>query len=127
MTDEPGAYRLYFDNLSEANLSRVKRWHTDFLQGSWSGADWGLAMCGEAGEAANVVKKLRRVDTGHPSVKDPDRAELLHKLALELADVRIYMDLLAQYYGIDVEAAIVEKFNTVSRREGFPERLKIVD
>jgi hypothetical protein len=27
-------------------------------------ADWSNAMCGEAGEAANVVKKIRWIETG---------------------------------------------------------------
>lgn len=30
---------------------------------------------------------------------------------------------LAQYYGIDLGRAVREKFNYVSEREGFPERL----
>ena len=44
-------------------------------------------------------------------------------LANEIADVTLYLDLLADHYGIDVEAAIRRKFNIVSERQGFPERL----
>lgn len=45
----------------EINRRRCERWHPGFPHdpGGWSGADWSNAMCGEAGEAANVVKKLR--------------------------------------------------------------------
>jgi NTP pyrophosphatase (non-canonical NTP hydrolase) len=80
-------------------------------------------MCGEAGEAANVVKKLRRAEAGMRGVLDGDEAELLQKLADEVADVYPYLDLLATYYGIDVPSAIVSKFDRVSELQGFPERL----
>ena len=41
----------------------------------------------------------------------------------ELADTVAYADLLAQYYGIDLGRAVREKFNHVTERAGFPERL----
>lgn len=44
-------------------------------------------------------------------------------LGEELADVFLYLDLLAGYYGVDLPAAIVKKFNKVSEKQGFPERL----
>jgi NTP pyrophosphatase (non-canonical NTP hydrolase) len=44
-------------------------------------------------------------------------------LADELADVFLYLDLLASKCGIDLPAAIVRKFNVVSERQDFPERL----
>jgi NTP pyrophosphatase (non-canonical NTP hydrolase) len=78
-------------------------------------------MCGEAGEAANVVKKIRRHETGMP-----DRIplpQLLPMLADELGDVVAYADLTARYYGIDLGNAVARKFNKISEREGFPERL----
>jgi NTP pyrophosphatase (non-canonical NTP hydrolase) len=80
-------------------------------------------MCGEAGEAANVVKKLRRYECGLCGVNDPSEADLRAMLTEEIADVLCYADLLATYYGIDVAAAITAKFNAVSERQGFPERL----
>jgi NTP pyrophosphatase (non-canonical NTP hydrolase) len=90
----------------------------------WTGADWSNAMCGEAGETANVVKKLRRVETGTtPGPDDPPLDRLREMLAEEIADTVTYADLLAAHYGIDLAAAVADKFNRVSRRQGFPDRL----
>lgn len=81
-------------------------------------------MQGESGEAGNVVKKLRRVETDHIGRPgEQDTAVLLAKLGAELADTIIYADLLATYYGIDLASAIVKKFNQTSEEYGFPERL----
>jgi NTP pyrophosphatase (non-canonical NTP hydrolase) len=115
---------LTFLRLSEENVHRACRWHPGFpTDDTWNGADWSNAMCGEAGEAANVVKKLRRHETGHHGALDGDEAELRNALADELADVVIYADLLAEKYDISLADAIVRKFNVVSERQGFPERL----
>mgnify|MGYP001604808620 CR=1 FL=1 len=110
--------------LREANRSRVVRWHgPDSVP--WTGADWSNAMCGEAGEAANVVKKLRRAETGARNDGDPDRIVLCARLGAELADTIIYADLLADHYGIDLTRHIMMKFDLVSERMGFPERLGV--
>jgi len=122
---------LSFDALREANASRVERWHEGADE--WTGADWSNAMCGEAGEAANVVKKLRRHETrirgtfgeGSALYNTPSVGELLAKLAGEIADAVTYADLLAHKYGIDLGAAVVDKFNRVSEEQGFPERLTV--
>jgi NTP pyrophosphatase (non-canonical NTP hydrolase) len=110
--------------LREQGNSRRDRWHTPDTE-PWSGADWSNAMCGEAGEAANVVKKLRRIETGTGAQNQPTQGELRSLLAFELADVLAYADLLAQHYGIDLRAAVADKFNLVSEREGFPERIVV--
>ena len=58
----------------------------------WSLSDWVTATVGELGEAANIVKKLNRVRDGiRGNTESPD--ELMSKLADELADVQIYLDL----------------------------------
>jgi len=121
--------KLTFEDLSTQNRSRVHRWHGGDAE-PWSGADWSNAMCGESGEAANVVKKLRRIETSitqgtyhGEDTTSTDRAELVAKLGNEIADVIIYADLLAFHYGIDVEAAVREKFNRVSVAQDFPERI----
>lgn len=116
---------LTFSELHDINAARANKWHEGFGEGGgdWSGADWSNAAAGEMGEACNVVKKLRRAETGHPSVKDPDVEELKDQLAEEIADTVIYLDLLASYYGIDVAIAVRQKFNKVSEREGFEETL----
>lgn len=113
---------LTFDELIVRSRTRRDRWHgPDTVP--WTGADWSNALAGEVGEAANVVKKLRRHDTGTAGARDGSRDELVHALALELADVAAYLVLVADHYAIDLPDAVAEKFNLVSEREGFPERL----
>lgn len=114
---------LTFAALSAVNRSRVERWHPGFPADGWTGSDWSNAAAGEMGEACNIVKKLRRAEAAQPAALDPAPADLVGMLATEIADTIIYLDLLAQYYNIHLPAAIVDKFNFVSEREGFPERL----
>jgi NTP pyrophosphatase (non-canonical NTP hydrolase) len=116
---------LSFNELRRANEARCTRWHPGFPHDkAWTGADWSNAMCGEAGETANVVKKLRRLETGAaPGPDDPSYEALLEMLADEIADTITYADLLAAFYGIDLAEAIARKFNRVSARQGFPDRL----
>ena len=119
---------LTFRTVSTTNAARCNRWHHGFPGGddAWTGADWSNAMQGEAGEAGNVVKKLRRIDLalwGNRKEGDTNREALLAKLAAEIADTYLYLDLLATYYGVDIEQAIIAKFNKISVEAGFPERL----
>lgn len=113
---------LTFSALRKVNVTRCARWHPP---GSvpWTAADWSNAMCGEAGELANVVKKIRRHETRAVNEGDPSPDSLRVMAAAELADVVIYADLLAAYLGVDLGAAIATKFNKTSERYGFPERL----
>lgn len=119
---------LTFKAVSDVNRSRCQRWHPGFPgDDGWTGADWSNAMQGEAGEAGNIVKKLRRLETGMLSTRaDGERSELLRKLADEIGDVYAYLDLLAQFYGLNIADCIRDKFNAVSVREGMPERIDIV-
>lgn len=119
---------LTFGRLREVNAERCAEWHPGFpsRDDPWSGADWSNAMQGEAGEAGNVVKKLRRHELSYPGnrrAEDRDEAALLAKLGEEIADALIYADLLATYYGIDLAAAVRAKFNRVSQELGLPQRL----
>ncbi len=96
---------LTFDQLRLANESRCGQvFHPLY---DWSPTDWGCAMAGEAGEACNKVKKLRRGED--VPLKD---------IADELADTVIYADLLAARLGINLGQAIREKFNEVSEQRG---------
>lgn len=112
--------QLNFSYLRHTNQARRDAWHgTD----EWVSSDWSNEMCGEAGEAANIVKKLRRIETG--AVRDglTDRDDLINALGLELADVIICVDLLAMYFDIDLADFIIHKFNSVSRKNGFDRHL----
>lgn len=115
---------LTFNDLTAANRSRVQRWHPGFPDDAWTGGDWANAMQGEAGEAGNIVKKLRRAELDLVAIEDPDVEGLLVKLGNEIADTLIYLDLLATYYGIELDEAVIRKFNAVSDLLGFPERLR---
>ncbi len=85
---------------------------------SWSLSDWFTATMGELGEAANVAKKLNRVRDGIVG-NDKSEAELRADLADEIADTYAYLDLLAQAAGIDLEQAVLSKFERVSARIGY--------
>lgn len=85
---------------------------------SWSLSDWFTACLGELGEAANVAKKLNRVRDGITGNKETE-AELKAKLARELADTFIYLDLLCQSAGVDLPAAVRETFHRKSIEIGY--------
>lgn len=86
---------------------------------AWSPTDWACAFAGEAGEACNEVKKLRRLDGADQDLDTPnERARLSEKIGKELADTIIYADLLAARLGIDLGGAVRAKFNEVSGRRG---------
>lgn len=114
---------LTFAEVSRINRQRCERWHPGFPADGWTGSDWSNAMAGEAGETCNVVKKLRRDDFDKAQAAADTRPDLLAKLAMEIGDTFMYLDLLAQFYGLDLAECVVATFNRVSVREGFPERL----
>lgn len=87
---------------------------------SWSASDWAIAMLGEFGEAANVIKKLNRVRDGIPGNKE-NPEELKLKLIHELADGYIYLDLLCQYFDVDLEDAVNHVFAAKSALLGYVE------
>lgn len=109
-------------------FSRVNRERSESPEGfnhkleSWSLSDWCTATIGEFGEAANVIKKLNRYRDGVKGNKETIE-ELRKKLASELADAFIYLDLTAQAAEIDLQKAVVETFNNKSEELGFPHRL----
>ena len=112
-----------FNHVSEVNKDRALIWHKGGLE-DWGVADWSNAMAGEAGEVCNAVKKLRRIECGVQQAKGPlTREDAIAEIAQEIGDTYLYLDLLAQRLGINIEDAIIETFNRVSEREGFPQRL----
>jgi hypothetical protein len=76
------------------------------------------------GEALNVIKKLNRERDGIAG-NTASISELKQQLADEIADVAIYLDIMAASEGIDLGAAIASKFNQTSEKVGFPERLAV--
>ncbi len=111
---------LSFNTLRKANIIRLPLFKNnkgelahDSDDGSdWSDAEWLEAIVGELGEYANLKKKVRRGDVSFEDSKE--------KLSFELADVVIYLDILAHRLGIDLGRAVVDKFNKKSEENLIP-------
>jgi NTP pyrophosphatase (non-canonical NTP hydrolase) len=108
--------------ISAINRARTKRWHEHGA--AWTSSDWSNALAGETGELCNIIKKIRRHETGvTQSYNTPEMSVLIAKLRDEIADVFLYLDLVANHFELDLEDCIFPKFNWVSGIQGFPERL----
>lgn len=108
-----------FNDLRQANVARQKEWDSDDQITGPLGKLWkSNELSGECGEASNVVKKLVREELGIRGSRDT-----VEHLAEELADVVICADLLAAEYGIDLNAAVRNKFNATSEKVGLRTRL----
>lgn len=92
---------LSFDELRVTNVARCEGSYHPV--GDWSLTDWMTCVIGEVGELAHEIKQIRR---GNEVMKE--------SLACELADVVIYVDLLAARLGIDLGKAVSAKFNDTS-------------
>lgn len=103
---------LTFDGLRAGNRARTadmaRCYGPNADRSAWTVADWIVALVGELGEMANLVKKVKRGDLSLDAA--------LPALADELGDVTVYLDVLADELGIDLGAATRRKFNAVSRR-----------
>lgn len=118
---------LNFQEFQNTNAERMKRWHKDGDR-EWSGLEWAGAMCGEAGECANVAKKILRVElnlagNAFSEHKMIDVADMIEKLGCEIGDVIIYASLLASKYNLSLEECVRMSFNNKSIEAGFPERI----
>ena len=114
---------MNFRDFSVFNRRRCEAPHGfNHKMDSWSLSDWFTATMGELGEAANVAKKLNRVRDGIPGNSETPE-ELRAKLSDEIADTFIYLDLLAQSAGVDLEAAVIAKFNKTSLKIGYDDLL----
>lgn len=115
---------LTFNALRAANRARLPTFknrkgepaHSEPDGSDWALSAWSNAVCGELGEAANLIKKVERGDL----TLDEARADL----AREFADVVTYLDILAFRAGVDLGAATIAKFNEISVRVGSPVELK---
>ena len=81
----------------------------------------GLCLAGEAGEAANIIKKIVR-GGGNQGATEP---ELVHRLVAEIVDVGIYLcefiDMFANM-GINFDEAWDAKFNELRARPYWKEK-----
>jgi NTP pyrophosphatase (non-canonical NTP hydrolase) len=70
-----------------------------------------LAVCGEAGELPNLIKKRWRGD-------EVD----LDEIRDEIADIRIYLEHLARHLQVDIDRACEEKLDVLAERVAARER-----
>jgi NTP pyrophosphatase (non-canonical NTP hydrolase) len=78
----------------------------------WTPSQWLQAVIGELGEFANLRKKVERGDFTLDDVRG--------SLGDELADVVIYIDILAAVLGINLGDAVMLKWNKTSEKVGVP-------
>jgi NTP pyrophosphatase (non-canonical NTP hydrolase) len=122
-----GTNGLTFRTLRDGNVKRLplfkrkdgKPAHMKVDGSDWSPASWLQAVIGELGEYANLRKKVERGDF--------TLAQAKKKLASELADVVIYLDLLAEQLGINLGDAVMETWNAKAEELGIPMRLDAED
>lgn len=122
-----GTNGLTFNTLRQGNIHRLPEFknakgepaHSKADGSDWSISQWLQAVVGEVGEFANLQKKVERGDLSPEEAKE--------KLAKELADVVIYLDILAFRLGINLGQAVMDKFNEVSIRVGSSIRIDAED
>ena len=84
---------LTFRHLREQNVQRCNEtWHP---VNDWTPEEWMNCLVGEIGELAGLIKHTRRGETVPKG-----------SIANELADIQIYLDLLAFRLGVELELAV---------------------
>lgn len=89
---------------------------------SWRPSQWSNAMAGECGEVCNLTKKIDRHLDAVPGNKKPIDV-LMADTAVEIGDVIVYADLLAQRLGFSLEECVRAAFNGKSEEIGSSVRL----
>jgi len=113
---EASANSLSISELQRAHVERQEEWCPDQKPDlSFRGNELG----GECGEAQNVIKKLERERHGWRG----SRGTFEH-LGEELADVIHCAILCAITAGIDLEPAVIAKFNSTSEKNGLATMLR---
>lgn len=112
----PHTVGLSIVELQRAHVERQEEWCPDQKPDlSFRGNELG----GECGEAQNVIKKLERERHGWRGSRDT-----VEHLAEELGDVIHCAILCAITAGIDLEPAVIAKFNNTSEKNGLATKLR---
>ena len=96
---------LTFERLREASVLRTEEVFHSVK--AWNPLEWAGAMAGEAGEAANKAKKLRRGENITP-----------RDIGIEVADTVCYGTLLCSSVDERLGELVIDKFNEVSVARG---------
>lgn len=115
MGDIPDTLDLH--ELRNHNLHRCANYFPGNHLETWSVNDWMVALTGEVGELANVLKKIHR---GYDLTTGMTEDQLRGMAAKEIGDIQCYLDLLAAKLKISLATATKDKFNEVSKRVGYP-------
>lgn len=118
---------LTLAEIQDTSAQRCVRWHPRGLE-QWSTLEWTGCVAGEAGEACNAAKKLKRLEDELVSINDPTRSYVDEEaakeaIAQETADTILYAVLVFSRIGRDAERYVRQAFNQKSIEYGFPERL----
>ncbi len=103
------------------NLFKLHKKMTKHLFEPWASEDerfLALALCGEAGELANIVKKRWR-----------DGANMAEEARDEIADIRVYLELLAKVFGIEgkkLDKRVKAKLKKVIAKHGLKKLKKAI-
>lgn len=100
-----------------ANTARQNEWANGEEIPLWFQA---LELAGEAGEVANVVKKLVRWEMYHRGSQATQE-----QLADECADVYMCLMKLVHSANIDLREAVIRKFNTTSDAVGLSDYMHL--
>ena len=114
-----GTNGLTFNTLRDANTARLNETLKFEPCLRWTPSQWLQALVGEIGEYANILKKVERGDFTLDVAREA--------IGKELADVQVYLDLLALKVGVDLGRATMAKFNEVSVRVGSDIRIAADD
>ena len=118
-----GNNTLGFEEFAKVNRERVEEWHST-VGTEWDASDWAVAVTGEWGQACNLLKKLKRGELGLAGNKAEETFQQLHTdLGEEMADTLTYLFCLADAVGVDLPKEVRDKFNKVSEKFNFNQRL----
>lgn len=117
---------LSIKKITAKSISRANRWHVNGID-SWSELEWAGAMAGEAGEACNAAKKVKRITDeianragSVAKVELQDLNAYSQQTCKESADAILYAILLIVRCGGDPEKVLAEVFNKKIRRIWIP-------
>lgn len=113
---------LTFEELRTKNALRCECGFRHKLT-DWSPSQWTNAINGEVGELCSLVKD--KFDRGEDMLALRGRPmPTITQISDEIADVLIYLDLLAASLKISLDEAVRSKFNRTSEKIGSPIRLQ---